>query len=207
MSDIMINNENRERGVLDFLNDNKEYIYPALFYTAGLIIGSFCYQFIDNTIVTRLMKNIFETKDLPLYSVVFNDLSINALVFAVTVLFGLCLIGFPFVNIIPLVIGIEAALKISYYYVSYSAKGVGFSVLMIIPKCAAIVTIIIYTIKYSSKLSKSIYDSATKKSDTLSDAVNLKMYLKKYLICFVYVVIISVAGSCMSYLFSTIITI
>lgn len=207
MSDMIINNEKRGGGVFEFLNDNKEYIYPALFYIAGLIIGSYCYRFIDNTIITKLMKNIFEINDLPLYSVVLNDLSKNVLVFAVTVLFGLCLIGFPFVNIIPLVIGIESALKISYYYVNYSAKGVGFSVLMIIPECAAVITIIIYTIKYSSKLSKSIYDAATKKSDTLSEAVNLKMYLKKYLICCVYIIIVSAASSCLSYLFGTIITI
>lgn len=188
---------------------NKRLIYPLMFYTAGLIIGTIAYRQINSDSLTTLIQTNLNLKDVTLQTLIVNDISINLVVFSFTMLFGLCLIGFPFVNIIPLLVGIELSLKIACYYTSYGAKGIGYCVLMVIPEGVAFTTILFYVINNSIELSTSIY-KLTKNNNCLADSdnnIDLKYYFKKYLIYLLIIVILSVVNSLIKYLLSSIISI
>jgi stage II sporulation protein M len=192
-----------KKGLISTLIDNKEYIYPILFYLAGLIIGSIFYSNIN---LNDVFSALFQLNSENFLSLFINRFSIYISIFALTVLLGMCLIGFPFINLVPLFCGIEIGIKISYYYVTYSVKGIGYSLLMIIPESAIFLAVLVFTIKSSNELSKSIYDATTKKSD-MTKEINLKSYLKKFLLYGVIVAGISSINALASYLLGSIINI
>lgn len=189
----------------DLILDNKEFIYPFLFYIAGLILGSFFFTNINNTKLSELMEAAFKLTESSFDAIFLNKFCVYFSLFTITVLLGLCLIGFPFINIIPFLCGVEIALRTSFYYVNYSAKGIGYAVLIIIPESAAFIAVLLYTIKTSSMLSKNIYNITTKKTD-MTEEINLKSYLKSFLIYGAIVVIISLVNALATYLLESLIT-
>lgn len=206
MDEIIIKDENEKQSFADIIIKNREFIYPALFYLAGLILGSFFFTYINKTNLAEIIESVFKLSTDDFYTFFLNKFCVYFSLFTITVLLGLCLVGFPFINIIPLFSGMEIALKISYYYVNFSVKGIGYALLMIIPESACFITVLIYTIKTSSALSRYIYSVTTKKSDMNKD-INLKSYLKNFLIYAIIVVAISVINALATYLLSSIITI
>ena len=123
----------------------------------------------------------------------FSTVAVYIAVFVFVVIFGVSLFGFRFINCIPLLIGFAVALKISYFYTSYSANGITYCALLVIPQSCAFAETIIYTIKSSSLMSRQIYNSTTKKSDT--EDFNLKLYLKDFVIYIVVIIVISALNS------------
>ena len=188
----------------ELIIDNKEYIYPALFYMAGLFLGSYSFSLINNSAVSRLIEKIFSSSSDSLYVFFINRFSLYFSVYLVCVLLGMCLIGFPIINIIPFLTGCEIAIKTAYYYVNSGFKGVGFALLMIIPEGAAIATVLIHAIKTSSLLSKSIFDVAGKGK---CERIEIKAYLKEYLFYGVIVALIAFFNSLASFLLNSIIKI
>jgi hypothetical protein len=208
MDEVLLQKEKTNVNKSSFFENvinNKELIYPLLFYIAGLILGSFLFSEVNDSKFSDVMKSVFVVSQNEFNSIFINKFCVYFSLYVVTVLLGLCLIGFPFVNIIPLLTGIEVALKISYYYINYSAKGIGYSILMIIPETAVYIAVLIYTIKTSSSLSKRIYEITTKKSD-MTEELNLKSYLKLFLLYGVIVLIISLINALATYLLNSIVS-
>ncbi len=184
--------------------ENKGIIYSSLFYISGLLLGSFLFEIINNLALSKLIELIISTQT-SFTSVLLNRFFLYFSVYTVCVLLGMCLIGFPILNIIPVVIGFELAVKISYFYVNYKIKGLGFALLMIIPEGAAVSTVLIYAIKTSNNLSKSIYDMTSNKS--LSTNIDIKYYLKKYIVYSLIISGISLINALASFLIGSIIKI
>lgn len=157
-------------------SENKTYIYSILFYIAGLLSGSFIYRNCQNEVLNKILNSSNEE----FMQLLLNNLSIYMLVFAVSVLLGVCLVGFPIINAIPYIIGFETGMKIAYYYISYGVKGIGYSLLMVAPYVCLFLTVVIYSVSMSFDLSKRIYQITVKKSD-MSEEFNYKTYLKRYL--------------------------
>lgn len=157
-------------------SENKTFIYSVLFYAAGLLCGSFIYKNCQN----EVLNNILASKGGDFVQLLLNNLSLYMLVFALSVLLGVCLVGFPLINIIPFFIGFEAGMKAAYYYVNFGVKGIGYSFLMVAPFVCLFLTVVIYSVSMSYDLSKKIYEITVKKSD-MSEEFNYKTYLKKYL--------------------------
>ncbi|MBE6742026.1 MAG: hypothetical protein E7570_06960 [Ruminococcaceae bacterium] len=185
-----------DKSISEIIVDNKDIIYPSLFYIAGLILGTLCFKTIENSAVTKLIGAIYSNEASTFLSLFLNRFSLYFTLYVLCVFLGMCLIGFPFINAIPFLIGCEIAIKISYYYVKFGIKGFGFSILMIIPQGAAVVTIIIFAITTSIKLSKSIYDIAAKGS---IERIELKKYVKNYLIYASMIGLISLLNAFISF--------
>ncbi len=180
-----------------------EYVIPLACYVFGLFIGSIIsskFGVFDDLI------SIFKSSSTTFLSIFFNRLSVYLCIYCVALLFGLCIVGYPFINIIPLFIGFEIAIKISYYYTQFSVKGFGYSLLLICPEIASFMTVILYSITNSNNLSQLIYNTATKKSDTLQSN-DIKVYLKNYMLYSVYIVTIALINAVLEYLLNTIISI
>lgn len=185
-----------------FITENKEIIYPTLMYITGLFIGSFLMSYSNPA--NDIFKKIFSIKTGDFASILIFNVGIYLAVFALTVLLGMCLIGFPFISIIPLTIGIEISMKTSFYYLNHPVKGVGYSLLMIAPESAVLLTVLILTISKSSRLSKYIYSLTVKKGD-MTEELNLSSYLKNYLIYALVVSVTALLNSVATYLLNSII--
>ena len=175
-----------------FFNNNKSFIYSVIFYVAGLLLGALIYSQLNDSAAELISKAVNPiTSDFK--KMFFSTVAVYIAVFVFVVIFGVSLFGFRFVNCIPLLIGFAVALKISYFYTSYSANGITYCALLVIPQSCVFAETIIYTIKSSSLMSRHIYNSTTKKSDT--EDFNLKLYLKDFVIYIVVIIVISALNS------------
>jgi len=161
----------------EIFTEYKTVFYCSLFFAAGLLCGAFLYKKCATDVLDEIITASGTNDFLNLF---INNLGFYMLVFSLTVLLGVCLIGFPVINAVPLVIGIQAGLKIAYYYLNYGFKGFGYSILMIAPFVCSFLTVIVYTISLSSELSKKIYNVTTGKAD--DEKIEYKTYMKKYLL-------------------------
>ena len=185
----------------ELFTENKTFLYSVIFYAAGLFCGSYVYQKCQNDI----LNNVLAMSNDEFLQMFLNSLSLYMLIFAVSVLLGLCLVGFPIINLIPLLIGFEAGMRIAFYYINYGVKGVGYSFLMVAPFVCLFLTVIIHSVSISYDISKKIYDITIKKSEI--ENFNYKSYLKKYLLCAGMLVIVALVNTAVSSVLSGIIAI
>ncbi len=195
----------KDFNLIEYLYDNRAIIYPILFYIAGLILGSSTYKVLDNSILSPMIEEVSKGSSGGFLQLFINNLGLYLTVFSSCVLLGLCIIGFPIVNFIPLICGFEIAVKMSYFYVNYSAKGVGYSLLILVPGIVLFVTIIMYTIELSNILSKYIYNLTTKKSGVIKE-FNLKSYLIRFALYGLLVIVASALSALLNYLLSSLIS-
>lgn len=188
---------------IEYFIENKNAIYNLILYCAGLIVGVIIFSH-SNDLFQKAINSLFSENFISVKQSFINNFCLYFSVFTLTVLLGLCLIGYPVLNLIPLILGTEIAIKLSYYYVNYNLKGIGYSLLMIIPESSLFITVLIFTIIKSEDLSKQIYN-LTKNSDTTIE-INLKSYLKSYLLYAVIVALISIITACTNSLLSSIIS-
>lgn len=175
-----------------FFNNNKSFIYSVIFYIAGLLLGALIYSQLNDSAAELISKAVNPTTS-DFKKMFFSTVAVYIAVFVFVVIFGVSLFGFRFINCIPLLIGFAVSLKISYFYTSYSANGITYCALLVIPQSCVFAETIIYTIKSSSLMSRQIYNSTTKKSDT--EDFNLKLYLKDFVIYIVVIIVISALNS------------
>lgn len=187
----------KDKNIAALVVENKDYIFPILWYIAGLTIASFIYA--ESTVFADFMQRFMTGESRVFLELLLRRLALYMSVYSVTVLMGLCMIGFPFIHLVPLCFGFVTAISVAYYYCNSGVKGFGYVLLMVAPEAAAFVTILIYSIRNSIKLSKHIYELTTKKSD-VSKAFSFKIHLKKYGAYTVLVMIISFVNAGAEYL-------
>lgn len=204
MNNITFDNFKSDKSLPQIITEEKDFIYPLLFYIAGVILGAFGYVSFSGELLNKALKTLINVKTDSFLSLFIGNFSVYATVFAITLLLGLCIIGYPVINAVPFVMGTAYGLKIAFFYVTYSVKGIGYSLLLIIPEAAAIVTILLFTIKESSLLSKTIAKCTSKNNQT-GEYPNAKTLLKKYLLYLSAVTGISAINALLTYLLSAII--
>lgn len=203
MKDIVVTKESFDFD--DFLEKNKEYIFLLLIYVAGLLAGSLLFKSLDLSKYSSYVSDFLTVKGDSLLSVAVDRLSVYLIIYVFTILLGLCIIGFPIINLVPLLCGFEVAIKIAFYYNLYSLKGIGYSLLMIAPEAAAFMAILFFTISASKELSKNIFDISVQKNS--KKQIVLADYLKSFLKYGAEIIVISFVNSLIIYLFNSIIKI
>ncbi len=203
MKDIVISKEKTDFNEL--IEKNKEYIYLLLFYISGLLTGSLLFNSLNMSEYSSYISDLLTIKNDSLLSITVDRLSLYFLVYVFAILLGLCIIGFPIINFLPLLCGFEVAMKIAFYYNLYSIKGIGYSFLMIAPETAAFMVILFFTISASKKLSKNIFTTSIQKD--IENQIILTDYLKLFLKYGAEIIIISFVNSLIIYLFNSIIKI
>lgn len=203
MKDIVVTKESFDFD--DFLKKNKEYIFLLLIYVAGLLAGSLLFKSLDLSKYSSYVSDFLTVKGDSLLSVAVDRLSVYLMIYVFTILLGLCIIGFPIINLVPFLCGFEVAIKIAFYYNLYSLKGIGYSLLMIAPEAAAFMVILFFTISSSKELSKNIFDISVQKNS--KKQIVLADYLKSFLKYGAEIIVISFVNSLIIYLFNSIIKI
>ena len=209
MSENLQINENKKekkepkKSIYEIFSENKTVIYSIIFFAAGLLCGALIYKKCRTEALDEMIKSAVSNEFLNLF---INNLGFYFFVFALTVLLGICLIGFPLINIVPFLIGFQAGLEIAYYYLNYSVKGFGYSLLMIAPFICTFLTVIMYTISLSSDLSRKIYNITLNK-DIGCEKINYKSYMKKYALYALLIVVVALINSYVTSALSGIISI
>lgn len=193
---LQINENKKEKkepkkSIYEIFSENKTVIYSIIFFAAGLLCGALIYKKCRTEALDEMIKSAVSNEFLNLF---INNLGFYFFVFALTVLLGICLIGFPLINIVPFLIGFQAGLEIAYYYLNYSVKGFGYSLLMIAPFICTFLTVIMYTISLSSDLSRKIYNITLHK-DIGCEKINYKSYMKKYALYALLIVVVALINS------------
>lgn len=183
-------------------NEYKSVLYTALFYLFGLFVGAYFYK------ITQFdsLNNMLAQKSNDFLSLFIENFCLYFSIFVLVVFLGFCLIGFPIINIIPTVIGIFMGIKISYFLITYEAKGIGYCLIMIVPFVALFVTVIAFTIEISTNLSKKIM-SLTKENDSDNVQLDIKKQVKKYLIYSLVILAVSALNAIMTCLLNSVVTI
>ena len=192
-----------KKSLYEIFTEYKTVIYSSVFFAAGLLCGALLYKNCRTDALDEIIKTAAGNDFLNLF---INNLGFYFLVFALTVLLGICLVGFPIVNAVPLIIGVQAGLEIAYYYLNFGFKGFGYCILMIAPFVSSFLTVIVYTVSLSSELSRKIYDLTIGKKDT-AEKIEYKKYMKKYLLYAIMIVIVALVNSGITAALSGIITI
>ncbi|HIZ11398.1 MAG TPA: stage II sporulation protein M [Candidatus Eubacterium faecavium] len=193
---LQINENKKEKkepkkSIYEIFSENKTVIYSIIFFAAGLLCGALIYKKCRTEALDEMIKSAVSNEFLNLF---INNLGFYFFVFALTVLLGICLIGFPLINIVPFLIGFQAGLEIAYYYLNYSVKGFGYSLLMIAPFICTFLTVIMYTISLSSDLSRKIYNITLNK-DIGCEKINYKSYMKKYALYALLIIVVALINS------------
>ena len=193
---LQINENKKEKkepkkSIYEIFTENKTVIYSIIFFAAGLLCGALIYKKCRTEALDEMIKSAVSNEFLNLF---INNLGFYFFVFALTVLLGICLIGFPLINIVPFLIGFQAGLEIAYYYLNYSVKGFGYSLLMIAPFICTFLTVIMYTISLSSDLSRKIYNITLNK-DIGCEKINYESYMKKYALYALLIVVVALINS------------
>ncbi|MGN0535230.1 MAG: stage II sporulation protein M [Eubacterium sp.] len=191
--------EEKRKFNFDFA-DNKFAFYFGLFYTFGLFLGSYFYKIAQNDTLNKIVM----IKDENFLNMFLSTFCVYFVLFLLVSFLGFCLISYPVINIFPVIIGIATGMKLAYYYINYSAKGVGYSLIMIVPYTALFVTVITYTMKVSTELSKRIRSLTKGEGEQ-----NFEMlpYLKKYLILSVVVAAAAAVNAGLTKLLFAVVTI
>lgn len=192
-----------KKSLYEIFTEYKTVIYSSVFFAAGLLCGALLYKNCRTDALDEIIKTAAGNDFLNLF---INNLGFYFLVFALTVLLGICLVGFPITNAVPLIIGVQAGLEIAYYYLNFGFKGFGYCILMIAPFVSSFLTVIVYTVSLSSELSRKIYDLTIGKKDT-AEKIEYKKYMKKYLLYALMIVIVALVNSGITAALSGIITI
>ncbi len=196
-----MNTENRK--IYSCVVEYKPLIYPVLLYALGLLIGTVIFKVSEINQFESIFKTLFDSEDL--LTLFLNRLSIYCGLYLFSVLFGMCIIGFPVIYIIPVITGFVIAFKTAYFYSNYSVKGIGYSLLLIIPEAAVYITLLIFTVSKSFDLSKKLLKETVNKTDMTQD-INLKSYLKYYVLLFILAVLIAFINSLIIFLFQGLIS-
>lgn len=193
----------RKIDIEQLINENLSYIVYICVYFAGLIIGSLLYKNIYTRINNELFEDVFNYHADDFLETFFSKLSIYLSVYLITVLIGLCVIGYPIVCSVPFLCGIEIALKLSYFYNLYNFKGFGYSLLIIIPEASMFILVLIYAIKSAGDMSKNLMQIA--RNNVPNNEVSIKSYLKSFLIYGSEIIVISLINAVLIHAFNQII--
>lgn len=195
------NNDTEKVNYAVLFEKYKPIIYTALFYSFGLFIGAYFYKTASNETLDELLKPESRT----VLSLFISDFCVYFSLFMLVVFLGFCLIGYPIINIIPMVIGIVTGIRTAFLYINYSVKGVGYSLVMLVPYAALFLTVISFTIKLSAELSKQIVGITKNASENTE--FSLKPYIKKYLLLALCIAVTALIDAGLTSLLFTVVTI
>lgn len=144
----------------------REILMFSILLLSGLLIGVLVAKNGNESIlaqVSRMFDSFYSVREnQSIGASVINSLKVSCAFWLINILFGLCIIGIPFVTAIPVIRGLGIGLVTGYIYSIYGIKGIGYCFLIIFPGALISFIALIYAVSDSFKMS--LY--------TLSNCVN-----------------------------------
>lgn len=190
-----------DRGVIELILKYKVSVYTFLCYCSGLIVGTFFYRYGQSDTINKLIGDNYKSFERTFIICI----SVYIAVYILVLFLKNSVIGFRIVYAIPVLSGITIGLKLAYYYLSFLAKGVSYSVLMIIPYAAAFMTVLYYMIEYSVTESRKLYELT--KAESLAEKPSARKMDNELFIFPAFLIMLAILKSSLTLLIGGIITI
>lgn len=169
----------------------REILMFSILLLSGLLIGVLVAKNGNESIlaqVSRMFDSFYSVREnQSIGASVINSLKVSCAFWLMNVLFGLCIIGIPFVTVIPVIRGLGIGLVTGYIYSIYGIKGIGYCFLIIFPGALISFIALIYAVSDSFKMSLYTLSSCVNPGAPKGGAEKIKIFAVRqifYLILF-----------------------
>lgn len=169
----------------------REILMFSILLLSGLLIGVLVAKNGNESIlaqVSRMFDSFYSVREnQSIGASVINSLKVSCAFWLINVLFGLCIIGIPFVTAIPVIRGLGIGLVSGYIYSIYGIKGIGYCFLIIFPGALISFIALIYAVSDSFKMSLYTLSSCVNSGAPKGGAEKIKIFAVRqifYLILF-----------------------
>lgn len=158
----------------------REILMFSILLLSGLLIGVLVAKNGNESILTqvsRMFDSFYSVREnQSIGASVINSLKVSCAFWLINVLFGLCIIGIPFVTIIPVIRGLGIGLVTGYIYSIYGIKGIGYCFLIIFPGALISFIALIYAVSDSFKMSLYTLSSCVNSGALKGGAEKIKIF-------------------------------
>ncbi len=158
----------------------REILMFSILLLSGLLIGVLVAKNGNESILTqvsRMFDSFYSVREnQSIGASVINSLKVSCAFWLINVLFGLCIIGIPFVTIIPVIRGLGIGLVTGYIYSIYGIKGIGYCFLIIFPGALISFIALIYAVSDSFKMSLYTLSSCVNSGAPKGGAEKIKIF-------------------------------
>lgn len=158
----------------------REILMFSILLLSGLLIGVLVAKNGNESIlaqVSRMFDSFYSVREnQSIGASVINSLKVSCAFWLINLLFGLCLIGIPFVTIIPVIRGLGIGLVTGYIYSIYGIKGIGYCFLIIFPGALISFIALIYAVSDSFKMSLYTLSSCVNSGAPKGGAEKIKIF-------------------------------
>lgn len=157
-----------------------EILMFSILLLSGLLIGVLVAKNGNESIldqVSRMFDSFYSVREnQSIGASVINSLKVSCAFWLINVLFGLCIIGIPFVTVIPVIRGLGIGLVTGYIYSIYGIKGIGYCFLIIFPGALISFIALIYAVSDSFKMSLYTLSSCVNSGAPKGGAEKIKIF-------------------------------
>lgn len=162
------------------LTIRREILMFSILLLSGLLIGVLVAKNGNESIldqVSRMFDSFYSVREnQSIGASVINSLKVSCAFWLINVLFGLCIIGIPFVTVIPVIRGLGIGLVTGYIYSIYGIKGIGYCFLIIFPGALISFIALIYAVSDSFKMSLYTLSSCVNSGAPKGGAEKIKIF-------------------------------
>ena len=152
----------------------------SILLLSGLLIGVLVAKNGNESIlaqVSRMFDSFYSVREnQSIGASVINSLKVSCAFWLINILFGLCIIGIPFVTAIPVIRGLGIGLVTGYIYSIYGIKGIGYCFLIIFPGALISFIALIYAVSDSFKMSLYTLSSCVNSGAPKGGAEKIKIF-------------------------------
>lgn len=158
----------------------REILMFSILLLSGLLIGVLVAKNGNESIlaqVSRMFDSFYSVREnQSIGASVINSLKVSCAFWLINILFGLCIIGIPFVTAIPVIRGLGIGLVTGYIYSIYGIKGIGYCFLIIFPGALISFIALIYAVSDSFKMSLYTLSSCVNSGAPKGGAEKIKIF-------------------------------
>lgn len=158
----------------------REILMFSILLLSALLIGVLVAKNGNESIlaqVSRMFDSFYSVREnQSIGASVINSLKVSCAFWLINALFGLCIIGIPFVTVIPVIRGLGIGLVTGYIYSIYGIKGVGYCFLIIFPGALISFIALIYAVSDSFKMSLYTLSSCVNSGAPKGGAEKIKIF-------------------------------
>lgn len=162
--------------------DNYRIIVILIIFALGIIYSLLSYQTAHSGVspLLSILAKQYEIKaDQTFLDCFSNALLNNGIYFLIVFLFGLCAIGLPVVVCVPFVYGMTIGFQVTYLYMTYQTKGIGYAALMVVPMAVLFGLILLFAAEQGLSMS---WDILSAIQDGRQPRITIIVYLKRFFI-------------------------
>lgn len=163
---------------------NEKYKFLLLLMSiTGILFGTICYRFINNSQLTQAITESFSILNSNDFKSVFMYLiKLDLIYFLISFFIGTSFIGAILTFIPPTIKCLYIGYLGGYLYNEFELKGVLFCLLLLYPCFAITTTALIFASNENVYMSRYIYNCLNGRSTT--DNISLRLYLLRYILLF-----------------------